>query len=179
MNLSLALFFVFAQLAAVDGLVFHLFRYRLYAHPDSRAEHGVHTAMALGFLGVVWGMAYFRPSGVGWWTFAGWQALTLGVSFVDVWIEPRSRARFGGLSRTEYLFHMLMNTLHGIAVAVWAGATASDRLLPNAWGHAVFAWPWPLEIVRWVTLVVAFGIPLWHLALLARPPEDCVPALTA
>ena len=40
---------LFAILAFYDGFVLHIFKYRLYRHPESRMEHLTHTIRAVLF----------------------------------------------------------------------------------------------------------------------------------
>lgn len=98
---------VFGLIGAVDGVYFHLLRYRLHQHPDARLEHGLHTARAFLFAPI----AYF----IYWRDFSGWPLL-LGILFValdllceavDVLVERRARARLGGVSSAEALVHVM------------------------------------------------------------------------
>ncbi|MBP8196847.1 MAG: hypothetical protein KAY55_06715, partial [Deltaproteobacteria bacterium] len=41
---------LFTTIAGVDGLYFHLYRYRLYARPASLYEHKLHTVNAVLFV---------------------------------------------------------------------------------------------------------------------------------
>src|SRR6185369_8512911 len=41
-------------LGAVDGLYFHLWKYRLYSRPETRYEHKLHTLRAFLFIPIVW-----------------------------------------------------------------------------------------------------------------------------
>ncbi len=159
------LLFVFAQLGAVDALYYHLWKFRLYAVPTSRSEHWVHTIMSLGFMVVVWGLWLTRPQGGWWWAMAVWQVATLAVTFVDVKLEPHTRSAFGGLTGNEYLMHMLMNTLHGIAIAVWAAVTWSDRLAPTGLPAANWGYPWPIDVIAYVSLAAAVAMPVAHIYL--------------
>lgn len=56
---------LFALVAAVDGLYFHLWKYRLYARPESVYEHKLHTVRAFLFIPIVFFLFYQNFGGVG------------------------------------------------------------------------------------------------------------------
>lgn len=121
-------------IAAVDGVYFHLHKYKLYAHPESVVEHAAHTARA-GLMAV--GAFVFFVVNSGGWLLRGaviFIALDLAVETWDVLIERRSRAKMGGLSSIEYLAHAHAILLYAAAytlvlAAKPAGAFAADAPL--------------------------------------------------
>lgn len=105
-------------LGMVDGIYYHLWKYRLFGRSESRFEHVLHTVRAFLFLPIFW-LLYGENYG-------GW-ALWLGVFFVaadsiveliDVLIERRSRADIGGLSTGEYAIHVNATALRLAALAL-------------------------------------------------------------
>ena len=114
--LSLALMIAFFGVAAVDGVYFHLWKFRLFAHPESRVEHARHTVRAILAPAIVW-LLYVAPPG---------PLLTVGVligldqlaAVADVLIEPKSRKSHGGLPRTEFQAHVLATVAHLGALAL-------------------------------------------------------------
>jgi hypothetical protein len=112
-GVSLALF---AVLAFYDGFVLHIFRYRLYQHPESKTEHLTHTLRAVLFPFI----AYFLFLGncqACFWVGMAAVLLDVGVMLWDAYIEKDSRAFMGGLPRWEYILHLLVNGFHFVSVA--------------------------------------------------------------
>ncbi|HZH03721.1 MAG TPA: hypothetical protein VEY30_08060 [Myxococcaceae bacterium] len=169
MTWVLLLYFALAQVAAVDALYYHLWKYRLFERPETRREHWLHTAMSAAFVGVVWGLWCARSLGAWWWVLAIWQGATLAISLWDVALEPQTRARFGGLSGREYFLHMLMNALHGMAWAVWLAVTYADAQQPTGWGPLEHRYPLAAQAVAWVSLAAAVAMPALHLWLGLHP----------
>ena len=58
---------LFTTIAGVDGLYFHLYRYRLYARPASRYEHKLHTINAVLFVPQVVLLFCLQVSGLWLW----------------------------------------------------------------------------------------------------------------
>lgn len=109
---------VFAVLAMFDGVYLHLIRYKLYAHPESRAEHLSHTLRALLFPAILY-FLYLGTSGA---AFAIGLALVLAdiaVLGADAYMEKDSRAFMGGLPRWEYILHLMVNGFHFASIAVF------------------------------------------------------------
>ena len=58
MSAATVFLMIFGLVAAVDGLYLHLWKYRLYARPESRREHKLHTAQGALFVPVVFFLFY-------------------------------------------------------------------------------------------------------------------------
>jgi hypothetical protein len=147
----------FAALGLLDGVVFHLVLERLPFRPDSRLEHGLHTARALLFPPILW--AFF---GAGASLLTGALLLAADEAF-EVWdmvVERRSRAFSGGLRTPEYVTHGLAVTLRTAAIAF----TLVARLTPSAASS-----PLPLATVTGWLLPGAALAALAHVVLLAAP----------
>ena len=99
---------LFTTIAGVDGLYFHLYRYRLYARPASLYEHKLHTVNAVLFVPQVVLLVCLRAQGLWLWLLLGLFATTVAVEVTDVLCEEASRRDLGGLTRVEYLMHFLM-----------------------------------------------------------------------
>jgi hypothetical protein len=113
---GLILLVAFFAVAAVDGLYFHLWRFRLYARAESRLEHVLHTVRAVLSPPIIWALYVAEPAPL---VLAGaLVAVDLLVTLVDVWIEPQSRHGLGGLPRAEYLAHISATMLHVAALAL-------------------------------------------------------------
>ena len=109
---------LFAAVGAYDGLYLHLWRYRLYARDESRYEHKLHTAVAFLFVPVVWLLFYGNFGGWALWAGVGFVGASFVVEMMDVSEENDSRASLGGLSREEYVAHVLAVTTRVAAVAL-------------------------------------------------------------
>src|SRR6185436_10305774 len=105
-------------LGAVDGLYFHLRRYRLFAFPESRAEHVLHTVRAFLVLPPLALLYLADAAGLCLWTAAASIAVDQVMLGLDLREEATSRRRFGGLAPAEYQIHVAANGLHGIALAL-------------------------------------------------------------
>lgn len=133
------LFGAFA-LGALDGLYFHLRRYRLFAHAESRGEHALHTVRALLVLPPLVLLYLADASGTFLWIAAACIAIDQVVLALDLRAEASSRRMLGGLSAAEYQIHVAANGMHGVALAL---ALASR---PAA------AWELDVSTVVWSTL---------------------------
>jgi NADH:ubiquinone oxidoreductase subunit 2 (subunit N) len=114
--LSLASLGAFFAVAALDGFYFHILRFRLWAHADSRTEHLVHTVRALLMAPIVWLLYLGDRASLS--VAAALVALDFVATVLDVAIEPRSRRRFGGLPRAEIAAHVLATVFHVAAIAL-------------------------------------------------------------
>lgn len=116
--LSFILLLLFLTVGVIDGICFHLKKYQLFAHQESRTEHLLHSIRALLLVPTIL-LLYVLPS-------QGWQLyLALGlviadlvVMVADVLIEYKSRASLGGLTNAEYTVHMVANSLHMMAITL-------------------------------------------------------------
>ena len=158
---------LFAGLAFYDGLYLHLLRYRLYARPESRTEHILHTIRALLFPPLLY-FLYLSPGPVGFLVGIALvlaDVLTLGA---DAYLEKDSRAFMGGLPRWEYILHLFVNGLHFASIAVWlllkvrlaATGPAIVPVLPATNGYQL------LTSLAWNLLPGAVVLGIVHLLLL-------------
>jgi hypothetical protein len=180
-NVNLLLASLIAMIAAfavggVDGLFFHLQRFRLFAHAESRFEHVLHTGRALLAIPAVVFLYLFEPAGI-----ALYGALAAAVAdqvlmVIDTVVEKRSRLRWGGLPHAEYMVHLVANSLHAVAFALaFASVPAKGWSLTADWSKSSLP-----EFLQWavVGMVAAAAIATCqHVALLcnnlrsARAPE--------
>ena len=161
---STAALVVFLILGTVDGLFFHLWRYRLYARPASEREHLYHTIAAVTFAAMLPALFLWETGGLLLWTGVLLIGADLIVSLVDMLAENDSRADLGGLSRGEYVLHMVIMTAKGSAISL-ALAARPDA----AWA---FDAPWILRplpafatFVGWQALPGAIAIGALHVWL--------------
>lgn len=117
--LSLGTWAVALGVGAVDELYFRLWKFRLFARPQSRMEHVTHTVRAC-LLGPILWLAFVAPRLD---LLVTLVAIDTAVVLIDVWLETESRRDLGGIPRAEYVVHVVANTLHTaamtLALAVW------------------------------------------------------------
>jgi hypothetical protein len=109
---------LFAVVGAYDGLYLHLWKYRLHAREETRYEHRLHTAVAFLSVPVVWLLFAGNFGGLALWTGVLFVVVSFVVELMDVLEENDSRASLGGLSREEYVAHVLAITTRVAAVAL-------------------------------------------------------------
>lgn len=109
---------LFAIVAAVDGLYFHLWKYRLYARAESIYEHKLHTIRAFLFIPIVFFLFYQNSGGIYLWFGVFFVLIDFAVEITDVLIEIRSRTDISGLSPAEYAAHILATILRTAFIAL-------------------------------------------------------------
>lgn len=118
MSAATVFLILFGIVAAFDGLYLHLWKYRLYARPESRREHKLHTAQGILFIPVIYFLFYKDFGGAALWTGVLFIAIEQVVEIMDVLDEKDSRAGLGGLSSTEYAAHVIAITARTVAIAL-------------------------------------------------------------
>ena len=113
---------LFALAALVDAIWFHLLTNRLFARPESRYEHVLHTIHAALFP-VIIALLFLKPA---FWAAVAVIAVDLVVELLDVICERASRAALGGLSTPEYVVHAIGigSFAAGVALALAAQPAA-------------------------------------------------------
>ena len=163
---SFVLLLLFLGVGAIDGIYFHLNRYKLFAHSESRFEHFLHSIRALLLVGIVL-LLYVLPG-------QGWQlylalilvGIDLIVMAIDVWIEYQSRSNLGGLSREEYTVHVLANTLHMMALTLAFASRPLHYWQLDYSGALSFSPPQIIKTVSTILLIpMAIGV-IHHFLLL-------------
>lgn len=141
-------------LGSVDGLYFHLWKYRLFKRKESRFEHLLHAIRAFLFIPIVW--LLFGKNYGGFWLWVGvtFAAIDAVVELIDVLVERRSRASLGGLSTGEYAIHVNSTGLRLAALALIFAAKPVE-----AWSLAsptILAPAYP-SWLSWMTLNIIPG----------------------
>lgn len=160
---------LFTTIAGIDGLYFHLYRYRLYERPASRYEHLLHTINAVLFVPLTALLFCGQPLGLWRWLVAALFLTSLAVEVADVRCEKASRLDLGGLTTSEYLMHFLMSGLRFGCVLplLCSGPLAVWRVDETAL-HARSLW---MIIVGASIAVPAVFIAVLHVALAVRVPD--------
>lgn len=132
MSAATVFLMIFGVVAAVDGLYLHLWKYRLYARPESRREHQLHTAQGILFIPVIY-LLFYQDFG-GWALWAGMLFLAFEqvIEILDVLDERDSRASLGGLSSGEYAAHVIAITARTVAVTLALAAKPLSAWSLNA-----------------------------------------------
>jgi hypothetical protein len=167
-DLAVLLLVPLGALAALDGLYFHLVRFRLHERPECRREHLLHTARALLFPPALLLLYGFETAG--WLLFTG-AALAAADTALEAWDtfeEPASRRAQGGLTAFEALLHVALVTLRAGSLALVLAS------LPEAsWSFAAAARlesiaPWQSLVVHQGLLPGSIFVALLHVALAWR-----------
>ena len=163
MSAATVFLMIFGVVAAFDGLYLHLWKYRLYARPESRREHKLHTAQGALFVPLVY-FLFYQDSG-GWALWAGvlFLAAEQVVEVWDVLDERDSRAGLGGLSSAEYAAHVIAITARTAAVALALAAKpltawSPDAPLVTGPGHA---WASSVAMQMIVGNILVVGLHVW------------------
>lgn len=108
---------LFLLIATIDGLYFHLWKYKLFAHAESIYEHKLHTIRAFLFIPIVFFLFYANFGGIALWAGIAFILLDLIVEMLDVFTENESRALLGGLTSLEYAAHVTATTFRIAAIS--------------------------------------------------------------
>ena len=155
-----------ATIAIVDGVYLHLYKYRLYARPDSVTEHLTHTLRAVLFAPMIYLLFGRCFAGPVLWATLALVLVDFAIQSWDVLVERASRGSLGGLTSLEYWVHVAAITTHVAAVTLVLAARP-----PAAWSlsaPAVLPGEWP-AIAHWSALGLvpgAAGLAVLHLWLL-------------
>jgi hypothetical protein len=156
-------------LGAVDGVYFHLQRFRLFAQADSRYEHCLHTLRALLALPTLILLYLVEPTGAPLYLAAAAVAADQVLLVLDLVAERTSRIKMGGVPHAEYMIHVVANGLHAVAVAL-ALASLPAAAWTAASGWQVASLPASARVLVAVLVVLAGITSAQHLWLL-RPPR--------
>lgn len=157
MTTPLVLLVIIGTLGAFDIVYFHHYRCRLNQRPESQTESVVHVVRGVVYvlqLGLLPNVAFH-----GYWyvAFVSLFVADVAIAWIDVWIEPASRASQGGLPRGEYFMHIVLSVLVGAYLHGLAISTMHWTTLPTA----LVVEPAPVPaLLRWTLNVMAIGCAL-------------------
>jgi hypothetical protein len=160
---------VFAAVAMIDGLYFHLMKYRLFARPDSQYEHRLHTLHALMFPILVLFLFLRDVSGQFLWIVVGLVAIDFGVEMLDVVCERASRAAIGGLSSSEYAVHVVAITSRVAAFTLALASRPAAAWTISGGSIHVRAISTIADVVCWSIAAGGMAMAVVHLWLMFRP----------
>lgn len=110
--------FIFGIIGIVDGFYYHLWKFKLHTHPETRFEHWVHTIRAAAFLALLFLFFLADYGGTLFLVGVGIVVLDAIVLLIDLIAEGDSRKKLGGLPHKEYIVHVVANTFHFISVTL-------------------------------------------------------------
>lgn len=116
----------FTALAGLDGIYIHLVRLRLHTHAETRREHLLHTARAVLFPALALLLFAWPSGGPLLWAGVAVAAADTVAELWDVFVEPDSRKTLGGLSRGEYLLHVVLTILRSSALVLTLTARPAE-----------------------------------------------------
>ena len=134
--LPLLLMSIAGPFGALDVVLFHLWKFRLYSRPSARAETITHILRGVTFAIGAYLLATFRVSGAWFWWVGALFAFDFVNNLIDAALESRSRAELGGLPTAEYVVHIIGSTFAGaITIAFfttsWANRSGPSELISN------------------------------------------------
>ncbi len=109
---------LFGIIGIIDGFYYHLWKFKLHKHPETRFEHWTHSIRAAIFLALLYLLFLYDFGG-------NYLLIAVVIVFLDIVVlvidliaEKDSRRNLGGLPHTEYIVHVIANTLHYVALAL-------------------------------------------------------------
>ena len=174
MAVPLAVLLIAANVGAVDGLYYHLYKFRLATQPSARGETLTHVWRAISTSFALLVLAAGTPSGGWYWALVATFGSDFVIDLVDVSLEPNSRKPLGGLPTLEYVIHIAVTAMNGavwgtFAFIGWPLRNAATGLVASAM-PAIFVWDARL------TAAGAIALAGLELALLARSKKTVAEA---
>jgi hypothetical protein len=129
--ISLLFLLGFFVAGGLDGIYFHIARFRLWSRPESRLEHALHAARAVLLPPTIWAL-YLADRRVGLSLAVFLVALDVIATVMDVIVEPESRKGIGGLPLGEVALHVAATVFHVGALGLAFAAQIYDVAPPRA-----------------------------------------------
>ena len=109
---------LFGLLGAIDGIYFHMIKYKLHLHPPAKFEHQIHTFRGILFIPIIALFFYWNVSGPLLWLGIGLLFIDFIAELVDIAVEKDARAEIGGISSVEAAFHVTATGFRMAALAI-------------------------------------------------------------
>lgn len=132
MHIATALLFTIGILGAADIFIFHTIKGRLTQRTECRKEVVIHVLRGFVYAAQFVVIPNYRLTGGWFWALALLFVVDVIIAVTDVWEEPKSRAKQGGLSSAEYLMHIVLSVLVGAMLREVIAQTWGDWSLPTA-----------------------------------------------
>jgi hypothetical protein len=156
METPLYLLLIAAPIGALDVVYFHIWKFRLYARPQSRGEEVAHLMRGLIVPVIVAILVAGRPEGAWFWFVVALFAADSVNSVIDVMLEPASRAPIG-VPPAELAVHFIGTTVTGAAWATFMTAGWATRNAPAMLRAHDFLPP-PYTLGAWGAVGGAFAL---------------------
>lgn len=116
-DIAAILLLLFGLIGLSDGFYYHLWKFKLYKHKETRLEHLTHTIRAVLFVGILYFLYLNDYAGNFLLIGLGLISLDILTLLIDLVLEGDSRKELGGLPHREYMVHIIANTLHFVSLA--------------------------------------------------------------
>jgi hypothetical protein len=165
-RLPLFILLAAGPVGAIDVLYFHIWKFRLYARPQSSREQWAHLVRACLAPSIFAILLIGAPEGACFWLVAALFAADTINSLVDVMLEPASRAPIG-VPPAELALHFIGTTAMGAAwaifmVAGWPSRDAAPAL------RASIALPPAIALLSWSGVAIAIALLVFESLLTVR-----------
>ncbi|HSI06356.1 MAG: hypothetical protein ACAI38_01065 [Myxococcota bacterium] len=172
---SVVLMSLVGILGFIDGVYFHIWKFRLHERRDSRREHVIHALRASLAVPAIYGLFVVPVSGVWLWAIAGFIVADFFAMVWDLFEEDHSRRDLGGIPRAEYIIHVVATGFHMAACAL---ALASRPLAAWASDTAPADLPAVVMTIGQLAIPTSIALALAHFALLHPRVAALLPAAT-
>lgn len=123
---------LFGLIGIIDGFYYHIWKFKLHKHPETRFEHITHSLRAAIFLALLILLFQYDFGSMPLYVTVGLVALDIIVLLIDLVAEGDSRRNLGGLPHREYIVHVVANTLHYVALALILVAKPIEAWSPES-----------------------------------------------
>ncbi len=165
-TLAVWIFIAASLIGVFDIIYFHLLKYRLYAHEDSRVEHWAHTVRMFWQVPLVYLVFARNVGGELLWLAVAVVAIDIAIEAWDLVVEHGSRESLGGLGRAEYLIHMYSTMGRAASFALIFGAKPLGGWTSIAPHTLPTDYPVIASVAAGLFIPSAFAIALIHVWLL-------------
>ncbi len=163
----------FSFIGLLDEVFYHHFKYDLIHNPNSLKENILHIARYVTYFFIFNLVAHFEMYGIYTYIMLGLVLVDVIIGLLDIWVEPQSRENIGGLSKEEYLIHMLLSFNFGGFLYFYIPLLFSRLAMPS---EIVFLGP-DLNWVRILFSTMSFGsivMTIRGIVILKKQKLNCV-----
>lgn len=171
----LSCFFLLLYLlfAVIDGLYFHIYKYKLYAREESRKEHLLHTLNAIIFPWSLYFIYFDQFKGLFLYFGVFLLLVSLVIEFFDVYEESKSRKSLGGLTNNEYAMHFALSGLRGVySTLVLVSKPNSDWLISSTQVSSKIVESPLITYFIYPVIIIGVFISIVHLLLVFSRTEN-------
>ncbi len=133
---------ILTSIGVVDEIFYHHFKHDLIRHKECLKENLLHMARYVNYFLIFNLTAHFEMLGNFAWLMIFIVFCDIIVGFLDIWVEPSSREKFGGLTKQEYLLHMMLSFMLGIFLFNFLPVLFAQTQQPTAFIYLGADWNW-------------------------------------